>query len=519
MPAIALRQSAAAARWPPRDVVVALALLLAAAVAAVSLPANSAFPLAALLVGLTAGTFVLSLQSAAWCLVPVLIVELSIKYYQFGDTASGAGLSLRLLVVLVALLFSLRVLLQRGPNLLRDSAGLRVLLPALLLVVLATSFDLPREPADAVLKYLRYQFTQVGALVLVACLVRRSRDLQVVLAVGLALMVVSSALGVWQFVDPQHAPLVSANVGAGVVTDPTVPPDQLLRTVGLTSGPIQLAGAAAVALPMLLGVLASGRLRSGGARWGLLVAAGLLGLATYLTFTRAAALAIAAGLTAMALFLPLERRLYIWGAVAGAGLLFVLFEGSGVIGNRYYAGVSDEGSTAGHLALLEVGTSIAFDNPLLGIGHTEFQDVSTGYAGTLSADARVAGGAGILGSGRPHNDFILVWVSWGLAALGVYTAIFVGALVNCVHVVRHAREGLVRGAGVGTLGALVGYAVYSAFHNYLDTSAMLWLCGGLSIALVRMARPGATRRAVPRPFGVHSAWRQHSTAWRPRSTM
>ena len=73
MSAMALRQSAAATRWPPRDVVVALALVVTAVVAAVSLPANSAFPLAALLVGLTAGAFVLTLDSAAWCLVQRLM--------------------------------------------------------------------------------------------------------------------------------------------------------------------------------------------------------------------------------------------------------------------------------------------------------------------------------------------------------------------------------------------------------------------------------------------------------------
>jgi hypothetical protein len=482
------RSAAATTRRLPRDVVVAVATCVTVAAAALALPGNADFPLVAVLVGLTAGTFVLSLDSAVWSLVPLLIVELSIKNYAFGDAAAGGGISLRLLVVIVAMLLSLGVLLQGGMALVRTTHGVQVVLPAVLFIVLATSFDLPREPADAVTKYLRYQSTQLGALVLVACMVRRSHDLRVVLGVGLALMVVSAALGVWQFFDTVHAPLVGAQVGAGEVLDPSLPPDQLLRTVGLTSGPIQLAGAAAVALPLLLGVFASGGVRSGRARWGLLLAAGVLGFATYLTFTRAAAMAIGAGLAAMAVFLPFERRVLIWASVAGAGLVFVLMQGSGVIGDRYYAGVSDDGSAAGHLALLEVGTSIALDNPVLGIGHAQFQDVSTGYAGTLSADARVTGGGAILGSEPPHNDFLLVWISWGLAGLAIYTAIFVGALANCVHVIRRTSDSLVRGAAIGTLGALVAYAVNSTFHNYLDTSLMLWLCGGLSIALVQILR-------------------------------
>jgi O-antigen ligase len=220
--------------------------------------------------------------------------------------------------------------------------------------------------------------------------------------------------------------------------------------------------------------------------WGLIAAGALVGVATYLTFTRSAMPAIACGLAAIALFMPLEHRLRVWAALAAAAILFIVLQGTGVIGARYYADASSDDSAASHLALLEVGTAIALDNPLSGIGHTRFEDVSVGYAGIVSAAARVTGGQSTLGYLPPHNDFLMVWISWGLLALAAYFAIFLGALANCVHVALSTRDGLVRGAAVGTLGALISYAVNSAFHNYLDSSLLFWMCAGLSVALARL---------------------------------
>lgn len=501
----------------PRDLVVAGALLLAGAVTIAILPTNPDYPLEAVLVGLTAGAFALSLHSAIWVIAPLLVVEFSIKNYAFGDAASTAtatsavaatttvatntsGITLRLLVVVVATLLSLAILLRHGPRLWQAWPGLRVLGPAVGLILIATAFDLPREPADAATKYLRYQLTQLAALVLIACLVRQSRDLRIVLGVGLALMVVSAALAVWQFQDPVTAPFASPAITGLNQTDQTRLDDATVRAVGLSSSPIQLAGAMSVVVPFLLGVIVCGSVRPGLMRWGLCAAVVLLTLATYLTFTRAAMIAIAAGLAAIAIFLPLDRRVAIWTGLGGAALLFLLLEGTGVIGERYYQGVSEDKSAASHLALFEVGTAIAMDNPLTGIGHTQFQDVSTGYSAVVSADAHTAGtGAGTVGTDPPHDDFLLVLVSWGLPALAAYVTVFVGAVANCVYAATHARDRLTRGTAIGLVGALTGYAVSSAFHNYLDSSLLLWLGAGLSIALARLAASEPRRPRLPHP--------------------
>jgi O-antigen ligase len=186
----------------------------------------------------------------------------------------------------------------------------------------------------------------------------------------------------------------------------------------------------------------------------------------------------------------------------------VLLQGSGVIGERYYAGVRNDDSAAAHLALLEVGTAIALDNSLMGIGHSQFEDVSVGYAGQVSAEARSTGGLNSIGYYPPHNDFLLVWISWGLPGLITYTAMWLGAIGNCIRAALGTRDGLVRGAAVGTLGGLVAYAVNSAFHNYLDSSLLLWLCAGLSIALMELQVAADNRSRHTRTLAVRGVRRR-----------
>src|SRR5205085_8733332 len=126
------------------------------------------------------------------------------------------------------------LLLRRGPDLLKTWPGLRVLLPALGLVLIATALDVPREPPDATSKYVRYQLTQLAALVLVACLVRRVSDMRIVLGVGLALVVASAAVAVWQVQDSINAPY-TAPLGNGLnPSERASLSDGALRVVGLS---------------------------------------------------------------------------------------------------------------------------------------------------------------------------------------------------------------------------------------------------------------------------------------------
>jgi len=181
------------------------------------------------------------------------------------------------------------------------------------------------------------------------------------------------------------------------------------------------------------------------------------------------------------------------GGVLGAMALFQLLARTGLIGERYYRSAEDDNSAASHEALWQVGFAIALDNAIIGIGHEHFEEVSLAYSGAVDANA----GSESLGVERPHNDFLAVWTSWGIVAMAAYLALFVGATKNFLAATRSA-DPLVGGLAVGGIGWLATYAANSAFHNYLDSSTLLWVFAGLSVVLARNAGNAAiTVRQTP----------------------
>ena len=236
------------------------------------------------------------------------------------------------------------------------------------------------------------------------------------------------------------------------------------------------------------------------ARFFLLIGSVLPLVGTYLTLTRSALIAIAAGILTILALVDARRRLHLVALLAVGGGLAGLLVLSGVVDQRLLSGTEDDTSAAGHLALSQVALAVALDHPLLGIGHENFEVVSRAYlsdafVGSSGPPGKASSRA--IGVYRPHNDYLEVWTSWGIVGLLTYLAIFVGALHNCI-VARRSSDTLVRGLAIGCAAGIVSYAVGSAFHNYMDSSVMLWCYAGLSAALVARADPATVRLAALR---------------------
>ena len=118
------------------------------------------------------------------------------------------------------------------------------------------------------------------------------------------------------------------------------------------------------------------------------------------------------------------RQKLILGGIVGAYLAFQLLAGTGLIGARYYETAATDTSAASHQSLLDVALKVAFDHPLIGIGHEHFEEVSLQYVDEVPA----SNGDEAIGNERPHNDFLTVWISWGIGAL-----IARGWMVNAVN--------------------------------------------------------------------------------------
>ena len=162
--------------------------------------------------------------------------------------------------------------------------------------------------------------------------------------------------------------------------------------------------------------------------------------------------------------------------------------------NRYSKGFEEEKSAAGRLVLWEAGLLIALDNPISGIGSKRFEEASVAYASAISSESmkRFDVGRG-LGTTEAHNDFLRVWSSYGTVALLALLWLFVGVFRNFLDAYRHSRTRFLKGFAVGCFGAVAAYIVNAATHNVMDTSQLMWILGGLSIATTKLALPNQPR--------------------------
>ena len=428
------------------------------------------YPLAPWLSGLAFGSFALALHNRALIIVPILLSELTLYNY-FAPTL---GMAQRFGITLVALLLTAGLIARA--QFLGDHRLLRVLLPAVLLVVTATWMNTVFSEDAFVFQYMRYQIGQVFVLVIIAALIRSRTDLKYLAVAAVVIGTVAGLATIWQHYAPTSAPY-------GAATADTVR-NWKGRAVGFANTPIGISDQMTFVLAPLLGVLLNGPWRLDRRRVFLGTALLIMFAGLNFTYTRSALFAFGPGMVAMGFLLRGYRRWLILGAAVVGILVFPMLENTGLIGDRYFRDASDDQSARSHEALWAVSLAIALDNPVFGIGNEHFEEVALDYMGQLSFSNENVSASDAEGQ-RPHNDWLAAWVSWGIVALIAYVALFLGALTNFLAASRHT-DPLVRGLAIGGVGGLVVYGVNSAYHNLLDSSMFLFLLAGLSVALVRM---------------------------------
>lgn len=450
-----------------------LSLLLGGGILALLAVMALDIPVLSLLHGLMIVSFVLAIKHPVWVLVPVVMAQMFVPGYVPGTTVS-----VRLAVALVATLIAAPTLLREIR--LGDAQLRRVLVPALGFIFFVTLGNFLHSDTEYVFKYFRYQITQILALVLVAAVLRTREDLKLLAYLVLIMAAASGTAAIWQHYDRGSA--IYAAASAEHIRGWNG------RVMGLSNSPIHLANDMPTVLMPLLGVLACIPLRRDRTRTFLFVAAGMVFLACYFTYTRSAMLAVGAGIAGIGLCLKGTRRTVLVGAVLGAAIMYQLLQGTGLIGHRYYRDPSEDRSAASHLATWQVGLALVLAHPIDGIGHDAFTDTAREYVDVVREDPQGPGATRSIqkGTAEPHNDFLNVWFSWGIAAFLTYLGLFIGSLINLFRAVR-SPDVLIRGLAVGSIGGLITYAVNSAFHNYLDSGAYLWMYAGLSVALAGLA--------------------------------
>lgn len=466
---------------------VAIGALLLVVTAGLTQVVNQAnYPNTPWFVGLAFGSFVLMMNGTSLALVPILVTELTLySYYIY-----AFGSSQRFAVTMLALILAAPAVLRYARF--GDVRMRRVLLPSIVYIVLATVIGSMYSDSSYVIQYLRYQAVQVAVLILAAALIRTRRDLLWLGRIAVAIAAITAFAAIWQHYAPTTA--IYADASAATIKD------WKGRVVGLNNSPVGLANQLAFVLPVILGYFLCNPMRFDRKRailgFSFLIILGGLNF----TYTRSAVFALGPGIAAMGLLLRGRLRVGVIGFVIAAIFVFPMLSGTGLIGARYFKTASDDQSAASHDALWQVAWAVAKDNWLTGVGHDHFEEVSVQYADVVDeAPSTEPSGQVSIGEERPHNDWLSVWLSWGIFALLFYSLIYIGAIRNFV-VAARSNDLLIRGIAVGCVGGIVVYGVNSAYHNSMDSSVFLWLYAGISVALVRLSADGVAglRQRLPR---------------------
>ncbi len=106
---------------------------------------------------------------------------------------------------------------------------------------------------------------------------------------------------------------------------------------------------------------------------------------------------------------------------------------------------------------------------------------------------------GALGFYEAHNDFITVWAEYGTVALLAYLWVFTGIFRNFLETYRRSSSLFLKSLALGCFGAIICYMVNAFTHNVMDSSQLLWIFAGLSLATTKLTLSEQTAQGRKSP--------------------
>ncbi len=457
--------------WDARSVVV-IAVLATVAIWMFSPTSRVALALIAI-----AALFLLGLKRPVWAMAALVVSQLSVSSYNI-STPLGFAISLRLLLLLILAVLiwhaSKRVPIDLGPR------AKHILIPTAILTGVSLTSNLMNSGLDNAFKDFRNMLVGLLFVLLIAATVKNLKDLKLLSAVAFIGVTASSVIAILQ-----HFQLLG---GSGALLGKSLAPG---RASGMAESQLELSFTLPIAMLAILGVYLASGVKSS---MRLLLAASVpsIGLAIYFTYTRSAIFAVLLGLVALALFLKTSIK----GEYVLAALLVLIgyLSMSGVseskLGNR--SGQEQDESLLARKIVWQAGLAIAVDNPILGIGGDRFKIVSPRYASRVDPslmrlERQKFWSYRSLGSVEPHNDFLMLLVSYGAVALIAYVWLFFVVLRNFLDCFFWSKSRFIKGLSLGLAAALLSYAANAFYHNLLSTLPLLWIHAGFALAITKMA--------------------------------
>jgi O-antigen ligase len=415
---------------------------------------------------------VMAVRQPYWALAALLLSELTIRNYflAFG----GFEITARLFITLASVLI-LVPHVTKGLKLGPQAKGLG--LAALAFVALTTVSNGLNTDLGTMFTFLRYIATGVATMVIVPQAITQRSDLLKVCTIGLGVAAASTLAAVAQHYEFQALPVIEVQHG---LIDRS-----LGRSVGLSENPIYLSTDVMVFLFPLLAVVLTRAVSSKTAQ-GLTALMALMVAALWFSETRSWVPSAVMALAAMAFILPwrTQRDLVVL-LLVGVSVFLAIFM---YTGSRYSNSFGDDDSAAARPVLWTAAKDIAVDNPVLGIGHNRFEEVSVTYMTSIDPQLLANQEAfEVLGKYEPHNDLLNVWSSFGTGAVIAFALVFWFTARNFMMAAKEFLDPLLRGISLGCLGALAAVFVNSMFHNFYDSTLTLWVLAGLSLAMTKLA--------------------------------
>ena len=416
--------------------------------------------------------FCLLFQRPVWAMASLIVGQLTISSFQF--SLFGLPMSLRLFWTILTLLFLLPVLIRRGKiNL--GSRAWHIIVPAAIFFLLATVSNLVNTDLYTSVRYLREPATALIILFLLPATIENDKDLKILSVVALVTCTASAVVALLQTYTPPTSSPITIIEGALVGT----------RVTGLTVSPFYLGYMfPVVLLPMIAIFFLKGANSVG--RILLVLLFIIIAMGLYFSYTRSGIYSLIPGILVMIFYMKgkPKKQLFAVSLIIFAAFFTLVF----ITGNRYVQGFTTEQSAAGRLVLWEAGLNIASDHPLLGIGVGQFLNIAPEYASSIPANIlQNLGAGGALGDYTAHDDFLTIWSSFGTIALVVYLWLLVSIFINLIIAYRHGGTRFFKGFTLGCVGVMAALMLYSAVNNLLDSSMLIWVFGGLSIATTKMA--------------------------------
>jgi O-antigen ligase len=448
--------------------------------------------------------FLFGLKKPVWALAALLVAQFTITSYMV--EIPFLTISLRLLLLLLIGIGFL-ILRSRGKNQIDlGERAKRVITPALILMGLSVVSNLIYSGFDFAFQDFRNMLVGMLIIFFLPAVTRSLKDLKILCAVVFIGVTASAVIAIMQhyqiFGMGQHTiiPGFLAKWGG-----------EQARVPGMAETELELSYILSLIVLVLLGIFLTRGVKNGN-RWLLGISLVPLVLAIYFTYTRSAIFALPLGLVALFLFLRTRIRGEILLTVILVGIVFI--EVTGVLDSQFLGGRSEAGqqeSTVSRQILWQAGIAIAMDNPVLGIGGNQYPVVAPRYIGSVDPallaweEVRYGGGYSTLGGEMVHNDFLYMWVSYGLFALILYLWLYFAMLRNLLQSYHKSSIRFVKGLAVGLAAGLIAYAANAFYHNCLVTIPIFWILAGLSVATAKIALKTSSSAKIPEVSTVDSA--------------